>query len=99
MLLMATSVLDLPLLLAIPFLPKMLSQHMSHRASNLVALPILHVWFRLFQWLRGDIPWPQRRSALTEVAAANQWAQAKTDELGSNGKLVLCGYSSGGHVA
>lgn len=63
------------------------------------ALPVVHLFIRGFQWLRGDIPGPKRRPHQKEIDAAVLWAQQHQELLCSNGKLILCGYSSGGHCA
>lgn len=90
-LMMATTPLDLCFLLCVPIFPSFLGGFLS--------LPALHLLIRIGQWLQGDIPWPKHRSALREIAATSAWAQKNTDLLGSDGRLVLCGYSSGGHCA
>jgi len=96
---MATAWADLPFLLCLPFLPTLLARHMPCLLGRLLALPLLHLCVRLGQWLRGDMPWPKHRDALNEVSAASTWAQGNQKFLRSDGRLVLCGYSSGGHCA
>jgi acetyl esterase/lipase len=61
--------------------------------------PFIHLAMRAFQWWQGGIPFPKHRSALREVEATRKWAKENKDLLRSNGELVLCGYSSGGHCA
>jgi len=63
------------------------------------ALPVAHLATRNLQWVRGTVPGPPRRNYFTEIAAAVEWTQSKQEFLGSDGRLVLCGYSSGGHCA
>eukprot|EP00931_Biecheleriopsis_adriatica_P100394 TRINITY_DN75719_c0_g1_i1.p1 TRINITY_DN75719_c0_g1~~TRINITY_DN75719_c0_g1_i1.p1 ORF type:complete len:407 (-),score=84.74 TRINITY_DN75719_c0_g1_i1:71-1291(-) len=69
--------------------------------SGAVFIPMLHITFRAFQWMLGelDLDGSKRRNYLDEVDAAVAWADEHCDLLGSNGRLVLCGYSSGAHVA
>ncbi|CAE7566470.1 unnamed protein product [Symbiodinium natans] len=69
--------------------------------GGLVIVPFLHFAFRLAQYLLGelDLTGESRRDYLKEVEAAVAWAEEHPKTLGSDGRLVLCGYSSGGHVA
>lgn len=62
-------------------------------------LPCVHLLTRAIQWLRGTIPGPPRRDHQAEIAATVMWMREKSKFLASNGDLVLCGYSSGGHCA
>lgn len=95
---LAQDILDfLPVLLMIFFLPNW----------GPWALPVAHLATRNLQLLRGMggvggmIPGPERRDHQKEIAAVVAWVQEKEnqDKLGSDGRLVLCGYSSGGHCA
>eukprot|EP00439_Symbiodinium_sp_Y106_P077727 s896_g16.t1 len=69
--------------------------------GGLVLVPALHFAFRTGQYLMGelDLSGEGRRDYLKEVEAAVSWAEENTKALKSDGRLVLCGYSSGGHVA
>jgi len=92
LLFMAVSRFDIHLLLlfAVPALVR--------RAGGAAALPLLHLGARLLQRLqRGR--WPKHRSQLNEIAEAVRWAQQHQELLCSDGRIVLCGYSSGGHGA
>lgn len=86
---LTTSVLDCTPLLLLPL------------ASSLGAwaLPLFHLLVRAVQWLRGAIPGPPPRDHQKEIAATVAWTQANKELLESSGRLVLCGYSSGGHCA
>jgi len=64
-----------------------------------LALPVLHLVVRGGQWLQGTFPAPQPASHQKEVAAAVAWAKSNQELLRSDGRLVLCGYSSGGQCA
>lgn len=59
----------------------------------------LHIAMRVLQFFLGRLPWPAHRSVLSEVAAAVTWAENHQEILRSDGRLVLCGYSSGAHCA
>ncbi|CAE7427839.1 SDR1 [Symbiodinium sp. CCMP2592] len=69
--------------------------------GGLVLVPALHFAFRTGQYLMGelDLSGEGRRDYLKEVEAAVSWAEENAKALKSDGRLVLCGYSSGGHVA
>ncbi|CAE7765626.1 unnamed protein product [Symbiodinium sp. CCMP2456] len=69
--------------------------------GGLVLVPALHFAFRMGQYLMGelDLTGEGRRDYLKEVEAAVSWAEENASALKSDGRLVLCGYSSGGHVA
>ncbi|CAE8584603.1 unnamed protein product, partial [Polarella glacialis] len=56
---------------------------------------------RLLQFRRGELDWDGSsfRDYGKETEAAVAWAEKHEKLLGSDGRLVLCGYSSGGHVA
>eukprot|EP00927_Polykrikos_kofoidii_P046834 TRINITY_DN40961_c0_g1_i1.p1 TRINITY_DN40961_c0_g1~~TRINITY_DN40961_c0_g1_i1.p1 ORF type:complete len:375 (+),score=47.01 TRINITY_DN40961_c0_g1_i1:69-1127(+) len=92
LLLLATSAKDLALLalLFLPLLPKL---------PLAAALPTGHALMRVVQYLRGRLPGPSPRCHQSEIAAATAWASSRHNELGSDGRLVMCGYSSGGHCA
>jgi len=64
-----------------------------------LALPACHLLLRAVQGLRGALPGPKHRDHQREIAAAVAWAQGNQKLLNSDGRLVLCGYSSGGHCA
>lgn len=64
-----------------------------------LVVPGLHILFRLMQWVESSIPAPKPRNYISEMAAAVAWTQKQSTFLGSDGRMVLCGYSSGGHVA
>eukprot|EP00927_Polykrikos_kofoidii_P044781 TRINITY_DN38660_c0_g1_i1.p1 TRINITY_DN38660_c0_g1~~TRINITY_DN38660_c0_g1_i1.p1 ORF type:complete len:338 (+),score=41.82 TRINITY_DN38660_c0_g1_i1:64-1077(+) len=64
-----------------------------------LALPLLHGSLRASQWLQGVLPAPPPRNHLHDVEGAVQWAKKNPAKLGSNGNLVLCGYSSGAQCA
>lgn len=87
--LLAISMADLLVLLLLPL----------HGVLGPFACPAIHLALRAFQWARGDIPRSVRRSHQKEIAAAAQWVDRNQELLSSSGKLVLCGYSSGGHCA
>jgi len=93
---LANSPIDLSLLLLVPVL---LNYFKSLTLAGLFALPLLHFAIRTLQKLRGGTPWPKHINIVHEVTAAVQWAQSNQEMMGSNGKLVLCGYSSGAHCA
>jgi len=63
------------------------------------ALPFAHLATRNLQWIRGSVPGPPRRDHQADIAAAVAWTQENKELLGSDGRLVLAGYSSGGHCA
>lgn len=62
-------------------------------------LPVMHLAIRQMQWLRGAIPKPTCRDHQKEISATVAWTQENKAKLGSDGRIVLCGYSSGGHCA
>lgn len=73
---------------------------LPHFLSGLLVLPLLHIAARGIQYkLLGELPGPERRDYLKEVDAATAWAVENQKLLRNDGRLVLCGYSSGGHVA
>ena len=69
--------------------------------GGLVLVPALHFAFRMGQYLMGelDLTGESRRNYFKEVEAAVSWSEENASVLKSDGRLVLCGYSSGGHVA
>mmetsp|Transcript_111859 Transcript_111859/g.176665 ORF Transcript_111859/g.176665 Transcript_111859/m.176665 type:complete len:347 (-) Transcript_111859:27-1067(-) len=90
-LLLAVTPIDLCFLLLVPLLPNYM-----HMMS---VLPVIHLAMRSGQWLQGILPWPKNPSTNAEIAAASEWMRKNTDRLCSDGRIVLCGYSSGGHGA
>ncbi|CAK9098748.1 unnamed protein product [Durusdinium trenchii] len=71
----------------------------ANMAAGLVIVPLLHCAVRLGQYLLGELDFDRHRNYLHEVEATVAWAEENQSLLGSDGRLVLCGYSSGGHVA
>eukprot|EP00438_Fugacium_kawagutii_P013053 Skav235120 [mRNA] locus=scaffold3581:228285:236713:- [translate_table: standard] len=72
----------------------------ANMASGLVIVPLLHCAVRLAQYMLGELDDRNKyRNYIKEVEAAVSWAEKNRELLGSDGRLVLCGYSSGGHVA
>lgn len=63
------------------------------------ALPCFHLATRAVQWLRGAFLGPSPRPHQKDIAATVAWTRENQALLGSDGRLVLCGYSSGGHCA
>lgn len=88
-LMLATSLLDVIPLLILPYSSRL----------GFFTLPVVHLSIRCIQWLRGAIPGPPRQDHQKDIAAAVAWAEKSKELMGSSGKLVLCGYSSGGHCA
>mmetsp|Transcript_96122 Transcript_96122/g.276828 ORF Transcript_96122/g.276828 Transcript_96122/m.276828 type:complete len:300 (-) Transcript_96122:126-1025(-) len=80
----------------VEFLPLLLWPWVS--PLGVFALPAMHLLIRLAQWASGALA-ADHRSHQKEIAAAVSWAQRNQGLLGSDGRLVLCGYSSGGHCA
>lgn len=71
----------------------------SPGTCSAVMLLAAHMLVRGVQSALNSYPGPKPRNYMKEVAAAVAWAQQNQSSLGSDGRLVLCGYSSGGHVA
>lgn len=72
----------------------------ANMAAGLVIVPLLHCAVRLGQYMLGELEDRSNyRNYLKEVEAAVTWAEKHQALLGNDGRLVLCGYSSGGHVA
>mmetsp|Transcript_49730 Transcript_49730/g.144286 ORF Transcript_49730/g.144286 Transcript_49730/m.144286 type:complete len:345 (-) Transcript_49730:108-1142(-) len=88
-LMLSITLIDVSLLILVPFLSFL----------GPLSLPMLHLAVRSAQWLQGSLPPPEPSTHQKEVAAAVAWAKAKQQILRSDGRLVLCGYSSGGQCA
>merc|ERR1719195_1521921 len=71
----------------------------DQRGAGLLVLLLAHAVVRVFQLLREGGSWPKCRDFMKETAAAVEWADKNRSLLGHDGRQVLCGYSSGGHVA
>jgi len=67
--------------------------------AGLLVLLFAHAVVRMFQLLRVGGSWPKCRDFMKETAAAVEWTNKNYSLLGHDGRQVLCGYSSGGHVA
>merc|ERR1712217_86302 len=80
---------DLALLLIVPFISRI----------GIFALPALHLLIRGIHALEGSIPAPKIRDHQQEISATIAWVKKHQELLGSDGRLICCGYSSGGHCA
>lgn len=113
MFLVATSafevLLGLACLLLSPFdnagrLPSLAAGHfrllgIDCNITGLLVLVLAHSVVRVFQRWRLGGSWPKCRDFRKETAAAVEWTNENRSLLGHDGRQVLCGYSSGGHVA
>mmetsp|Transcript_28557 Transcript_28557/g.51717 ORF Transcript_28557/g.51717 Transcript_28557/m.51717 type:complete len:378 (+) Transcript_28557:134-1267(+) len=109
LLLLATSKVDLLLLLPFVALPGLLDtlfftatpvMTLRNVLGSLLLVTALHASFRAAQWWLGELDLAREtlRDYLCEVQAAVDWARKNWRDLGDR-RLVLCGYSSGAHVA
>eukprot|EP00928_Gymnodinium_smaydae_P041124 TRINITY_DN27836_c0_g1_i1.p1 TRINITY_DN27836_c0_g1~~TRINITY_DN27836_c0_g1_i1.p1 ORF type:complete len:354 (+),score=23.23 TRINITY_DN27836_c0_g1_i1:114-1175(+) len=64
-----------------------------------VALPTYHLLIRGFQWMQGTIPAHSPRSHQNEIHATVAWVRENEECLEGDGRVILCGYSSGGQCA
>lgn len=63
------------------------------------AVPVCHGIVRLAQWLQGTLTESVYRNHQKEIAAAVEWVTKNQVLLGSDDRLILCGYSSGANCA
>jgi len=66
--------------------------------AGLLSVPTIWALIRVSQKLRGQLECAPA-DPLVDMQAAVAWTQAQKELLGSDGRLVVAGYSSGGHVA